>query len=202
MNKVVYALWAILIGAVAVLVTLPFPIVGDFWDDDSDAAKIAVIDEDRLQFALVFGLSALGLVAVGIGLFMLGTAISPMESSRGRAIAAQVGAWLGLAAAANGLSELLHALFATPEFYVDSALRAVMIVVGGISLLLAMVILGVLAWSAPPPKWTAVVLVLGGLASVIPDIAYVALAIFAAANLVALRRATPAAGVEAGPTSP
>ena len=48
-----------------------------------------------------------------------------------------------------------------------------------------------LAWSAPPPKWTAVVLVLGGVAAAVtflPLFWYIALIVFAIANLIVMRR--------------
>lgn len=97
---------------------------------------------------------------------------------------------------------MLHALLATPEFYVDSPLGTAMLVVGGLGLMSSMLILGVLAWSAPPPKWTAVVMVVGGLLSFMPDVAYVGLAIFAAANLVMLRRSATKGAVETLATPP
>lgn len=184
------ALAVVLAGVVVTLAALPFPVVRDYWDGSDDAAQAVVIDGDRAQFAVAFGLAGLGGAIAGIGLFLLGRAIAPIERAQStrRAGAALVAGGCGLVVAVNGLVLLLHALFATPEFYVDSAPLIVAAVVGGIAKLVSMVVFGVLAWSAPPPKWTAVVLVVGGILNFVPEVADVALGVFALANLVVIRR--------------
>ena len=122
---------------------------------------------------------------------MLGRAIAPIEAQKSeqRKIAALMAGWLGLVVAIGGHSRLLHALFATPEFYVDSDIDSVVVVVAVFGLLLSVVTFGVLAWSALPPKWAAVILVVGGLLSVaLSEFTYVALIVFAVATLAVTRR--------------
>lgn len=192
-RHIVNALLVVLVGAVACIVGIvAFPVVGDYWNAGSDAAQAALIDSDRGQFAVAFGLQGLGTVVVGSGLFLLGRAIAPMETHgdrRGRATAARIAGWFGVVVGLSGLSGGLHAVFATPEFYVDSMIETLFVVVGGLGLVVCAVAFGVLAWAASPPKWTAVVLTIGGLVNAvgIPDIIYVALVIFSIANLFVLR---------------
>lgn len=59
---------------------------------------------------------------------------------------------------------------------------------GGIALMLAMIVVGVLAWWAPPPKWTAVVLVVGAPLGFLPEVQQIAVIVFAAAGLITLAR--------------
>ena len=49
-----------LIGSVVFWVGLPWPVVIDFFDADGEAAQIALIEDQRGQFALAFGLLGLG----------------------------------------------------------------------------------------------------------------------------------------------
>ena len=57
-----------------------------------------MVDGDRTQFAVAFGLLGLGAAVAGVGLWLLGRAIAPMEAERGRrrGLAAQTAGWLGL----------------------------------------------------------------------------------------------------------
>lgn len=188
------ALWVVLAGSVIFWIGLPFPVVTDYFESANGAERIAVIDGDRTQFAVAFGLLGAGAAVAGIGLWLLGRAIAPMEAerSRRRGLAAQTAGWLGLLGVLAGASRLLHAVFATPEYmegdnYIDPAVG----VIGAIGTSLALITVGVLAWSAPPPKWTAVVLVLGGVAAAVtflPLFWYFALIVFAIANLIVMRR--------------
>jgi hypothetical protein len=192
-RDVVNALLLVLVGAVVCLVGIvAFSVVGEYWNAGGDAAQAALIDSERVQFAVAFGLQGLGTVIVGSGLFMLGRAIAPIEAhgdGRRRATAALLAGWFGVVVGLGGLSGGLHAIFATPEFYVDSMIETLFVVVGGLGLVVSAVAFGVLAWAASPPKWTAGVLAIGGLATAvgIPDIIYVVLVIFCIANLLVLR---------------
>ena len=189
------ALWIALAGSIIFWVGLPFPIVTDYFTADNDAERIALIDGERTQFALAFGLLGLGAAIAAVGLWRLGRAIAPMEAerSRRREIAAKVAAWLGLTGVVAGGSRLIHGVFATPE-YMESGDNIIDPLVGAVAwpaTSLALIILGVLSWSAPPPKWTAVVLVLGGLwaaVTFLPLFWYTALIVFAIANLIVMRR--------------
>ena len=191
------ALWVALAGSIIFWVGLPFPVVTDFFEAENEAERIALIDGDRTQFAIAFGLLGLGAAIAGVGLWLLGRAIAPMETqrSRRREIAARTAAWLGLTGVLAGLSRLGHALFATAE-YVEGDDNVIDPVVGAIAwpaTSVALIIFGVLAWSSPPPKWTAVVLVLGGVAGLLtflPLFWYFALIVFAVANLIVMRRRT------------
>ena len=184
------ALWLLLGGGILTLGGLPFPVNGRYWDAADDAGRIAAIDGDRLQFAVAFGLAALGTIGVGIGLALLAPALASASSSPGRRrhAAALVAAWMGWIGALGGLVVLLHALLATPEFFVDSIMFDVAVVAGGIAVMLAMIIVGVLGWSAPPPKWATVVLVVGGPLGFIPEVQQIAVIVFAAASIITLAR--------------
>lgn len=101
---------------------LPFPVVFDFFEAEDSAARIALIDDNRTQFAFAFGLLGLGAAIAGVGLWMLGRTITPIEArrSRRRGIAAKVASWFGLVSAIGGASRLLHGVFATPEYGEDN----------------------------------------------------------------------------------
>jgi len=185
----------VLVGSIVFWIGMPFPVGSDFFGADNDAERIIVVEENRAQIGASFGLFGLGAAIAGVGLWMLGRAIAPIEETergRTRKIAAQVAAWLGLLGAISGLSRLLHALFATPETLVEGNLDAAIGLVGMAATAVSLVVFGVLAWSAPPPKWTAVVLVLGGIVGAgtfLPLFWYFALIVFAVANLRMTRRA-------------
>jgi len=135
----------------------------------------------------------LGTVVAGIGLFALGWAIAPTEgeTAKWRETVARAAGIGGVLAALAGLERLLVALFATPEFFVDEgAFGDVVYIIGMvIGLTISMILLGILAWAAPPPKWTAVVLIVFavlGLPAFMPW--FVGLFVFAVANLVVMAR--------------
>ena len=189
------ALWIVLAGSIIFWGGMPFPIVTDFFEAENEAERIALVDGDRTQFAIAFGLLGLGAVVAGVGLWLLGRAITPMEGERGRRreIAARVAAWLGATGVLAGSSRLAHALFATPEYMEgdDNVIDPVLGAIAWPATSIALIIFGVLAWSSPPPKWTAVVLVLGGVAGLVtflPLFWYLALIVFAIANLAVMRR--------------
>lgn len=195
MRRVRAALWVALAGSIIFWIGLPFPVVTDFFESETAAERIALVDGERTQFAIAFGLLGLGAAIAGVGLWLLGRAIAPMEAERGRprGRAAQTAGWLGLLGVLMGGSRLLHAAFATPEYMEgdNNIVDPVLGVVGGLGTSIALIIFGVLAWSAPPPKWTAVVLILGGVAATVtflPLFWYFALIVFAIANLVVMRR--------------
>ena len=203
MKEVRSALLVTLVGSIIFWIGMPFPVNMDFFDADTDAEQIIVVDENRVEIAVSFGLFGLGALIAGVGLWMLGRAIAPMEATRGSRwrMAALVASWLGVLSAIGGASRLLHALFATPEYMVEGGFDPVVGFVGMACTAMALVIFGVLAWSAPPPKWTAVVLIVGGVAGAgtfLPLFWYLALIIFAVANLWVTRRQT--ASPEPGPT--
>ncbi len=188
------ALWVALAGSVIFWIGLPFPVVTDFFESEDSAERIALIDGERTQFAIAFGLLGLGAAVVGVGLWLLGRAIAPMEAQRStrRSRAAQTAGWLGLTGVLAGGSRLVHAVFATPEYLEgDNIIDPVVGAIAWPATSIAMIILGVLAWSSPAPKWTAVVLVLGGVAGLVtflPLFWYTALIVFAIANLVVIRQ--------------
>lgn len=189
------ALWVALAGSVIFWIGLPFPVVTDFFESETSVERIAVVNGERTQFAVAFGLLGLGAAVAGVGLWLLGRAIAPMEAERGRrrGRAAQTAGWLGLLGVLMGASRVLHAVFATPEYMEggDNIIDPVAGVIGGLGTSIALIVFGVLAWTAPPPKWTAVVLVLGGVAAAatfLPLFWYTALIVFAIANLVVMRR--------------
>lgn len=189
------ALWVLLGGGLLSLGGLPFPANGRYWDAANDAERIAVIDADRAQFAVAYGLAALGMLMVGVGLALLALALAPAAPGRRRNAWARVAAWMGGIGAAGAVVVLFHALLASPEFFVDSATFDVAVVGGGIALMFAMITVGVLAWSAPLPKWAAAVLIASGPLGFIPELQQIAVIVFAAASLVTLtRRATSPAG--------
>ena len=76
----------------------------------------------------------------------------------------------------------------------EGAIGDIVYIVGmAIGLTFAMILFGVLTWAGPPPKWTAVVLIVFGLLG-LPMFApwFVGLVVFAVANLVVMaRRAQP-----------
>ena len=184
----------VIAGSVSTLVGVFLPATSDFFDSDlTDAELIRLVDDDRSPYLIAFGLMGLGTVIVGIGLFLLGRAIAPMEREMAswRGTVASIAARGGLRAALAGLERLLVALFATPEFFVDGgAFGDVVYLIGMmLGLTLSMVLFGVLAWAAPPPKWTAVLLIVAallGLPAFMPWFA--GLFIFAVANLVVMAR--------------
>lgn len=193
MHGVRASLSVTLAGSVVFWIGLPWPVVRDFFEAEDEAGRLAVLDEHRLQFAVSFGLLGLGALVAGFGLWRLGRAVAPREAqrSRRRAVAARVAAWLGLLSAAGGASRLAHAVLATPEFILDSPVDAVVGLAGFVATAVALVVLGVLGWSAPPPKWAAVVLVAGGvlgLVTFLPLFWYLALLVFSIASLVVLPR--------------
>jgi len=189
------ALWVLLAGGILTLGGLPFPVNGRYWDAADDAGRIAAIDGDRLQFAVAFGLAALGTIGVGIGLALLAPALASAVPGRRRRTAATVAMWTGWIGALGGVVVLLHALLATPEFFVDSITFDVAVVGGGIAMMLAMIIVGVLAWPAAPPKWAAVVLIVGAPLGFVPEVQQIAVILFAAASVITLaRRASAATG--------
>ena len=194
MREVRKALWFGLLGSVIFLVGLPWSWNGDFFDaDGEDALQVALVDDQRAEFAFSFGLLGLGALVAGAGLLMLGFAVAPIEAGeRGdrHALAAKVAGVLGGVSAVAGLSRLLHALFATPEFLVDSWIDGVLYVVGPmVGLTISLLVFAFLAWGAQPvPKWTAVVLALGAVLGPITFASwYLGLAIFAVGNLIASR---------------
>jgi len=204
LNGVRTALWVALAGSVIFWIGLPFPVVTDFFESETTAERLALVNGERTQFAVAFGLLGLGAAVAGVGLWLLGRAIAPMEAERGRrrGRAAQIAGWLGLLGVLMGVSRLLHAVFATPEYMEggDNIVDPVAGVIGGLGTSVALIILGVLAWSAPPPKWTAVVLVLGGVAAAVtflPLFWYFALIVFAIANLIVMRRRATSPGATA-----
>lgn len=185
-------LWVVLAGSILFWVGLPFPVVFDYFEAENEAARIAIMDGDRAQFALSFGLLGVGAAVAGVGLWMLGRSLVPSARTRGSrwAKAATAATWFGLASAAGGLSRTLHAVFATPEYMADAAVDMVVGGIGWLGTVLAMIILGVFLWSAGPPKWTAVVMVLGGIAggvTFLPLFFYLPLIVFAVAILVVQR---------------
>lgn len=182
------ALWVLLAGGVLSLGGLPFPVNGRYWDAGDDAERIAVIDADRAQFAAAYGFTALGMIVIGVGLATLALALAPAAPGRRRHTSAAVAAWLGGIGAVGGLVVLLHALVATPEFFVDSTSFDVAVIAGGIAMMIATIVVGVLSWSAPPPKWAAVVLIASGPLGFVPELQQIAVIVFAAASLVALAR--------------
>jgi hypothetical protein len=188
-------LLVILVGSIIFWVGMPFPVGGDYFGAENDAERIVVVDENRVQIGISFGLFGLGAAIAGVGLWMLGRAIAPMEEAergRRRKTAAQVAAWLGLLGALGGLSRLSSAVFASPETFVQGNFGAAIGLVGMAATAVSVVVLGVLAWSAPPRRWTAVVLVLGGVVgagTLLPLFWYFALIVFAVANLRMMRRA-------------
>lgn len=190
-------LWLLIVGSVLALIGVFLPATSDFFDSDlTDAELIQMVDADRAEYVIAFGLMGLGTIIVGIGLLGLGWAIAPTEreTASWRGTAAQVAGIGGALAALAGLERLVVALFATPEFLVDEgALGDVAYIIGMvIGLTLSMILLGVLAWEAPPPKWTAVVLVVFALLGVpifMPW--FVGLLVFAVANLVVMSRSRP-----------
>lgn len=192
-SEVTNALRVVLVGAVLILVgVVAFSVVADYWNADGESAKAAVIGSERVPFAAAFGLQGLATVVIGSGLFLLGRAITPIETragSGGRAMAARFAGWFGIVVGLSGLSGGLHAIFATPEFYVHSVIGSVFLFAGGLGLVVSVVVFGVLSWAASPPKWTAVILTIGGLVAVagLVDIVYVAMIIYAIANLFVLR---------------
>ena len=193
------SLSVILAGSVIFWIGIPWPIGPDYWDAESDAERVLVVDENRVEFAISFGLLGLGALIAAIGLWLLGRAITEVETetARWRGIAAQTAAWLGLLGVLSGAGRLLAALFATPEFNVDNDIDVVLGVAGGLGTTAALIIFGVLAWSAPPPRWTAAVLVLGGVLGAVtflPLFWYLALIVFAIANLIVMRRRARAEG--------
>ena len=160
---------------------------------EDEAARIAVIDGDRTQFAISFGLLGLGAAVAGVGLWMLARSLVPWTRTRGprwhKAVLAA--SWLGLAGAIGGLSRTLHGILASPEYMEDASIDMVVGGIGWIGTVLAMIILGVIAWSARPPKWTEAVMVLGGVAGAVtflPLFFYLALIVFVIANLIVQRR--------------
>lgn len=201
-EAVVAALWVILIGtvvAIAAAVFSSFSAVGDYWSAGADAAKIALIDANRTQFAIGFGGAGLGTAIIGVGMFLFGKAIAPIEMTVGRrrrAIVARLAAWSGIIVGLWGVSGALHAVAATPTFLVESSIGFAFTVAGSLALVFCSVVFGVLGWKASPPKWSAVVLIIGGLTVLgIPDIVYLALLVFTIANLVVSRstaRSVPA----------
>ena len=193
------ALWMLVVGSVVTIVGVFMPATSDFFDSDlTDSELVQLVDGDRAKYLVAFGLMGLGTVIAGIGLFALGRAIAPMEreTANWRGTVANIAAIGGVLAALAGLQRLLVALFATPEFFVDGgAFDDVVYVIGMVlGLTLSMILSGVLAWSAPPPKWTAVVLVVAAVLGVPAFVPWFAgLLVFAVANLVVMsRRAQPA----------
>ena len=195
MGDVRRALWLLIVGSVLALVGVFLPATSDFFDSDfTDAELIQMVDGDRAQYLIAFGLMGLGTVLAGIGLFVLGWAIAPTEgeTAKWRETVARAAGIGGALAALAGLERPLVALFATPEFFVDGggALGDVVYIIGMIiGLTLSMILLGILAWAAPPPKWTAVVLIVFavlGLPAFMPW--FVGLFVFAVANLVVMTR--------------
>jgi MFS family permease len=194
MGNARHAMWALVVGSVVAMVGVFMPATSDFFDSDfTDADLIVLVDDDRPRYLVAFGLMGLGTAIAGVGLFMLGRAITPMEREMAawRGTAAQVASFGGLLAALAGLERLLVALFATPEFFVDEGMFGDIVYVIGmvLGLTLSMILIGVLAWAAPPPKWTAVVLIVAavlGLPAFMPW--FVGLIVFAVANLVVMAR--------------
>jgi hypothetical protein len=190
-------LWLLIVGSVLALIGVFLPATSDFFDSDlTDAELIQMVDADRAEYLIAFGLMGLGTIIVGIGLLGLGWAIAPTERETApwRGTVAQVAGIGGVLTALAGLERLVVALFATPEFFVDEgALGDVTYIIGlMIGLTLSMILFGILAWEAPPPKWTAVVLIvfaLLGLPAFMPW--FVGLLVFAVANLVVMSRSQP-----------
>jgi hypothetical protein len=195
-------MWLLVAGSVVTTIGVSLPATSDFFDSDlTDADLVRLVDDDRAQYLVAFALMGLGVVIAGIGLFALGRAIAPMErqSANWRGTVAQVAAIGGILAALAGLERILVALFATPEFFVDDgafgdAVYAVGMVIG---LTLSMILFGVLAWDAPPPKWTAVILVIGAILGPPSFISwFVGLFVFAVANLIVMARSPEPAADE------
>lgn len=195
LNRLRTALWVTLAGSVVFWAGLPFPVVTDFFESENTAERIAVVNGDRTQFAVAFALLGIGAAIAGVGLWLLGRSTAPLEAERAprRKLAAKTAAWLGLTGLLAGVSRALHAVFASPEF-MEEGNSFVDPVLGGIAwpaTSLSLIILGVLAWSGRPPKWTAVVLVLGGVAGLVtflPLFWYTALIVVTIANLIVMRR--------------
>jgi hypothetical protein len=191
------SLWLLIVGSVLALIGVFLPATSDFFDSDlTDAELIQMVDGDRAEYLIAFGLMGLGTVIVGTGLLALGRAIAPTEreTAEWRGTVAQVAGIGGLLAALAGLERLGVALFATPEFFVDGGVISDVAYGIGmvIGLTLSMILFGILAWRAPPPKWTAVVLIvfaLLGLPAFMPW--FVGLFVFAVANLVVMARSQP-----------
>lgn len=190
------ALWMLLVGSVITVVGVFMPGTSDFFDSDiSDADLIQLVDDDRAKYLIAFGLMGLGTIITGLGLFALGRAITPLEreTANWRGTLARLATIGGVLAALAGLQRLLAAMFATPEYFVDGGVLDDAVYGIGMVLGLAggMILLGVLAWASPPPKWTAVVLILAailGLPAFVPWFA--GLFVFAVANLVVMARRT------------
>lgn len=192
-HRVRFAQWVVLAGSIIFRIGLPWPVVMDYFEAENSSDRVAVIEGDRFEF----GLLGLGALVAGVGLWMLGRAIAPMEGrlegrrGRRRRVAAIVAAWLAVASALAGLSRLLHAVLASAQFNEDTWIDPVVGGIGWIATGVALVTFGVLAWSAPPPKWTAVVLIVGGLLGLVtflPLFWYLATMVFTIANLVVTRR--------------
>lgn len=202
MGTVRNAMWLLVAGSVVTAIGVMLPATADFFDSDlTDADLIRLVDDDRAQYLAAWVLMGLGTAVVGIGLFLLGRAIAPMErqSANWRGTVAQVAGIGGILAALAGLERVLVGLFATPEFFVDEGAFGTVVYVVGlvIGLTLAMILFGVLAWDAPPPKWTAVVLVVGAVLGVPTFISwFVGLFVFAVANLIVMARSPEPAAAE------
>jgi hypothetical protein len=193
-RRIIVALLVLLVGGILTMGGLPFPVNGRYWDAANDAERIVVIDADRVQFAIAFGIAALGTLAIGVGLAMSARALVPAGSDRRRRTAGVIAMWMGALAALGALVVLLHALLATPEFFVDSVSYDVAVYGGGIAVMLGMILIGLLAWSAPPPKWAAVILIVGAPLGFVPEVQQIAVIVFAAISLVAIirQRTSPA----------
>lgn len=183
----------ILAGSIIFWIGVPWPVASDYFGADNDAERIAVVDDQRIEIAIAFGLLGLGTAIAGLGLWMLTRDIVSMEAARGprRGTAVKVAGWLSLLSVLAGVMRLLTALLATPEFFVDNDLDLIGLFAMFIGTAVVLIILGVLAWSGPPPKWSAVVLIVGGVLGVVtllPLFWYLALIVFAIANLAVMRR--------------
>ena len=204
MSDVKRALWVMICGSVLFLsAALVFSVGRDFWEADGDAARIAVVDDDRVQFGAYFAVLGTGTIILAIGLWMFGRAVAAIEEPGRRRTAATTAGWLGLVGAIAGVMRLALGLFGTPELIVESPLDIVVGAIAAIATTIALITIGVLAWSAPPPKWASVVLVLAAVTGAItfPDVAVLGVIVFSIANLVVMRRAVPAR-VPAAPARP
>lgn len=186
------ALAVTVFGSISWIVGGMGPWNNEMWDADDSAAEIALLHADRAKYAFVFGLLNFGVMAVGVGLFLLGRAVACVESpsSSGRARAATAGSIAGAITALGGLGWLCISLFATPEFFVNAWIGDVLWIAeyGGVTL--AMLILASLAWQATDvPKAAVVFLAVGALAGFVTFISWwIGMIIFAVVNLAKIRR--------------
>lgn len=186
------ALWLVLLGSVIFWAGIPWPANGDFFEAENDVARIAVVEEHRTAFAIAFSLLGVGALIAAVGLWSYGLHTAAHEGTHAprRRVAAQVAAWLALAGVLSGTSRTLHALFGSAEANVTSDIDLVLGIAAAVATSIALVILGGLAWAGPPPRWTAVLLVLGGVlgaAMFLPFWWFGALLIFAITNLIVTR---------------